>query len=221
MAQGSTGATGRRIRGLTAEQRRAQRRAQVLDAALAEFAEHGYHRTSIEQICKAAYVSTKSFYESFESREACYIALLQRTTDRIASTMVERLQQAPADETAATPELIAAFAHALVDDPRYARVTFGEAAGISPAVERQRRVNRRWAAGFLEELWRYYGAIRSGTAATAAHNVAVGAIGGMFDLVADWLHESGSTDDSALDDLTQRLTDFYRVVRAGLDQAGR
>jgi AcrR family transcriptional regulator len=218
MAEGSTGGVGRRIRGLDAEQRRAQRRAQILDAALDQFAEHGYHQTSIEQICRAAYVSTKSFYESFESRETCYIALLQRTTDRIANTMVERLQRAPTDEVSATPELLAAFAHALVGDPRYALVTFGEAAGISPAVERQRRVNRRWAAGFLEELWKHYGAIGPGDTSPADHSVAAGAIGGMFDLVADWLHDVDAVDDAAVTDLIERLTAFYRAVRAGLDQ---
>jgi AcrR family transcriptional regulator len=187
-----------------------------MDAALDEIAAHGYHNTSIEQICRAAVVSTKSFYESFESREACYLALLQRTTDRIAAAMVERLQRAPADEAAATPELLAAFAHALVDDPRFARVTFGEAAGISPAVERQRRVNRRWAAGFLEELWKHYGATGAAVSADQAHNVAVGAIGGMFDMVADWLHDSDPSDADAVDVLIARLTDFYSAVRSGL-----
>jgi AcrR family transcriptional regulator len=191
-----------------------------MDAALDEIAAHGYHNTSIEQICRAAVVSTKSFYESFESREACYLALLQRTTDRIAAAMVERLQRAPADEAAATPELLAAFAHALVDDPRFARVTFGEAAGISPAVERQRRVNRRWAAGFLEELWKHYGATDAAVSADQAHSVAVGAIGGMFDMVADWLHDSDPSDAEAVDVLIARLTDFYGAVRSGLGRPG-
>jgi AcrR family transcriptional regulator len=189
-----------------------------MDAALDQIAAHGYHNTSIEQICRAAVVSTKSFYESFENREACYLALLQRTTDRIAAAMVDRLQRAPADERAATPQLLAAFAHALVDDPRYALVTFGEAAGISPAVERQRRVNRRWAAGFLEELWKHYGAVRAAGSTGHAHNVAVGAIGGMFDMVADWLHDSDPTDAAAVEDLIARLTDFYRAVRSGLER---
>jgi AcrR family transcriptional regulator len=219
MPQGpSEGGQGRRrrIRGLDAEERRAQRRGLLLDAALDQIAARGYHNTSIEQICRAAGVSTKSFYECFESREACYLALLQRTTDRIAAHMVERLQQAPTDERAATPELLAAFAHALVDDPRFALATFGAAAGVSPAVERQRRVNRRWAAGFLEELWKYYGAIGPTVAVGQAHNVAIGAIGGMFDLVADWLQDSDPADPLAVDSLIRRLTDFYLAVRSGL-----
>ena len=58
----------RTIRGLDAEERRAQRRAQLLDAALELFAANGYLNTSIEQLCQAAYVGTKAFYEVFDSR---------------------------------------------------------------------------------------------------------------------------------------------------------
>lgn len=43
-----SGRGGRRIRGLDAEQRRAQRRAQLLTAAFDLFARDGYVNTSIE-----------------------------------------------------------------------------------------------------------------------------------------------------------------------------
>src|ERR1700736_1140840 len=160
--------TGRRIRGLDAEQRKQQRRAQLLDGALELFAANGYLNTSIEQICQLAYVSTKSFYELFDSREACYTALLERITDQIMSDMVDRLRDAPADEPAASRRLVAAFAHALVDDPRVANVTFGQGSAISPVVERQRRTNRRLAAVFLEAIWRRYGVIGHGAESQSA-----------------------------------------------------
>jgi AcrR family transcriptional regulator len=211
--------SGRRIRGLDAEQRRLQRRSQLLDAALDQFAAHGYHRTSIEQICRVAFVSTKSFYESFESREACYIALLQRSTEQIASAVAAQFQDAPESEAEAERRIIGAFAHALVDDPRFARVTFGGAGGISPAVEAQRRTNRRWAAGFIQEIWSYYGATAAPAgeeSATDVQSVAIGTIGGLFDIVADWLQDADPTDTGAVDDLIERLTAFYCVVRAGL-----
>jgi AcrR family transcriptional regulator len=217
----SDSSPGRRIRGLDAEQRRSQRRAQLLDAALDQFARDGYHQTSIEQICRAAIVSTKSFYESFGSREECYIALLRRTTEQISGLMVEGLEGTSGDEESVSRELISAFAHALVDDPRLAKVTFGEAAGISPGVEQQRRINRRWAASFLEEVWRHFGVIDAATAAEPvdAHSVAIGAVGGLFDVVADWLHDADPADADAVDELIRRLTVFYRTLRAGLTPA--
>jgi AcrR family transcriptional regulator len=207
---------------LDAEQRRLQRRSQLLDAALDQFAAHGYHHTSIEQICRVAFVSTKSFYESFKSREACYIALLQRSTEQISGAVAAQFQDPPESEAEASKRIIAAFAHALVDDPRFAQVTFGGAGGISPAVEAQRRTNRRWAAGFLQEIWKYYGATAAATdeaSAVDVQSVAIGTIGGLFDLVADWLQDVDPADTGAVDDLIERLTAFYRVLRTGLDSS--
>lgn len=203
---------GRRIRGLDADQRRTQRQEDLLAAALDLFANTGYPNTTIEQICQAAYVGTKGFYEIFDSKESCYIALLRQVSATIEARMVAVLHDAPDEEAEATGMLLAAFAHALVDDPRYARVTFGQAGGISPAVERQRRENRRWAAGFLTSVWRRYGAASD----PRVERVAIGVIGGLFDLVADWLLDADPTDPAARDALLADFTAFYQAVRAGL-----
>lgn len=213
-----TATSGRRIRGLDAEQRKQQRRDDLLDAALELFSANGYQSTSVEQICQLAYVGTKSFYELFESREDCYVALLRRLTERIMGTMVERFEELPADDEAtATRTLIARFADALVDDPRVAKVTFGEGSAVSPAVERQRRANRRRAAEFIEAIWTRYGVAKPrGGKRRWLHHVAMGTIGGMFELVADWLLDADPTRESDRDELVAALTGFYDTVRAGL-----
>ncbi|MGY1866936.1 TetR/AcrR family transcriptional regulator [Nocardia gipuzkoensis] len=121
----------RRIRGLDAEQRSAQRRSQLLDAATELFAEQGFAGTSIEQICQRAYVGTKGFYDHFESKEACYLALLEQVTAQIQQRVAD-IAATTAD--AAWPQRVAAivgaFVHAITDDPRLGRVTFGAAGGI-------------------------------------------------------------------------------------------
>lgn len=211
------GTTGRRIRGLDADERREQRREQLLDAALDLFASRGYAGTSIEQICQTAYVGTKSFYELFDSKEACYLALLRQLAERVMGRMEQELAAAPAGEAAASDELIATFAHALVDDPRVARVTFEVSAGISASVEEQRRTNRRWAAGFVQQVWQRYDVVAAprGDDAPDLAGVAVGVVGGLFDIVADWLHDADPTHPD-LDALVARLTSFYRTTRRGL-----
>lgn len=211
---------GRRIRGLDAEQRRAERRELLLDAALDLFATNGYLNTSIEQICSTAYVGTKSFYEVFDSREACYIALLQRTTERLVAGIVETAKGLPDNEDEAVPQLVAAFAHSLLDDPRVAAVTFGQAGAISPAVERQRRTNRRWAAGFVESVWQRYEKGRQQADDADRHGVAIGVVGGLFDLVSDWLLDADPEDPADVERLIDDLTRFYRVVRRGISPGG-
>ncbi len=206
-----TPAAPRRIRGLTADERREQRRRALLDAALELFAARGFGEVSIEQLCQAAYVSTKSFYELFDGREACYLALMGEVTAEAQAEMASALAGAPDDEEAGSRRLLEAFARAFAADPRRAEVLFGQGSATSPTVERQRRTNRRWAAAFVSEIWRRYhpqGELPPG--------VATGLIGGLFDIVADWVLDLDPDDEQGATALLARLTAFYGAVRAGL-----
>jgi AcrR family transcriptional regulator len=206
----------RTIRGLDATQRRAERREQLLDAALKLFAANGYLGTSIEQICSTAYIGTKSFYELFASREECYLALLKRTSERLEEEVAGAAFQATGNEREAAPRMLETFVHALVDDPRITKVTFGMASGISEAVERQRRTNRRWAAGFLVQLWDRYDGPPPEEQQAVRHSVAIGLIGGIFDLISDWLLDVDFNDQNQVQNLIDDITSFYITVRRGL-----
>lgn len=107
--------------------------------------------------------------------------------------------------------LLTALAHALVDDPRVAVVTFRECTGISPRVEAQRRESREWAAGYLESFWR--------SKAEPGGNVdyramAVATVGGLFETIADFLQDSDRP--RSIDDLTRDLTTFVIAVGNGI-----
>ncbi|MFC4126344.1 TetR/AcrR family transcriptional regulator [Nocardia rhizosphaerae] len=210
----------RRIQGLDAEQRRARRREQILAAAFELIAAEGYVNTAIEQICQTAFVGNKAFYELFDSKEDCYLALLQQLSERAQAEVAAALAGAGEDRDEVVSTVLAAFAHALVDDPRVAKVTFGEASGISARVEQQRRTNRRWAAQFLETLWRDYGFVPSGGTVVDLHALAVATIGGLFDTVADWLHRTDAGTTGEIDTLVRDLTGFTRIVHLGLAAAG-
>lgn len=214
------GAGGRRIRGLDAGERRARRREDLLDAALELFAAQGYQDTAIEQICKHAYVGTKSFYEVFTGKEALYLALLDRIVVDVTGRLTAALDAVGDDqgESAAARALIRHFADAFVDDVRVARVTFGEGRAVTPLAEAHRRTNRRWAASFVETVWQRLG-VATGP---HAHAVAMGLIGGLFDIIADWLLDTDwqlDTDTARPADrarLQDGLDRFYTVVSSGL-----
>jgi AcrR family transcriptional regulator len=197
--------SGRTVRGLDAEQRRAQRRADLLAAALTLFGRKGFGGVSIEEICQTAYVGTKSFYELFDSKEACYLALFEQ----LAADLTARVQAARHD-TAGIDGLIETFTRVLVDDPRVPRVVFAQSAGVSPAVERRRRENRRWAAGFVEAVWRQHGVV--GPDRDVRH-LALATVGALFELVTDWLFDEAED----VDELIGRLVACHRVVRVGLE----
>jgi hypothetical protein len=124
--------------------------------------------------------------------------------------MAQAMEEAPAQGEAAIPRLVAVFAHALVDDPRVALVTFGASSGTSPAIERQKRANRRWAAEFVESIWRQYD-----RAVTPTPRLAIGVIGGLFDLIADWLLTADPSEPSDRQQLVGDLTAFFVAVQRG------
>ena len=209
----------RTIRGLDAEQRRIHRREQLLASAFELIARDGYANTSIEQICQNAFVGNKAFYETFDSKEDCYIELLRQIAERIEQHVVEILGNATDDNDEMVRLLLSAFAHALVDDPRVAVVAFGECAGISPRVERERRENRRWTATFLEEFWRRREFPEAADSAKVNFGaLAVLTVGGLFEAVADWLHDREVDPDSgpSIDALIANLTSYMEVVRVGI-----
>jgi AcrR family transcriptional regulator len=51
-------------------------RQRLLDALAASIAEDGYSRTTVADIVRRARTSRRTFYEHFDSREACFVALL-------------------------------------------------------------------------------------------------------------------------------------------------
>src|SRR5213594_3029546 len=70
------------------------RRSQILDAALACFAKHGFHQTSMHDISGEAGISVGLIYRYFENKEAVISAMADRHKQEI-SEMMDRARQAP------------------------------------------------------------------------------------------------------------------------------
>jgi AcrR family transcriptional regulator len=88
----------RRILGLDDQQRQAQRRTLLLDAALELFGTRGYAKTSIELLCQTAGIGTNSFYDLFASKEAVLIGLYDHLSVRLprASPTISTKPNGPA-----------------------------------------------------------------------------------------------------------------------------
>lgn len=60
----------------------AERREQLLDCALEQFARHGYARATTAQLAKAAGVTEPIIYRHFKSKRELFVALIERTGKR-------------------------------------------------------------------------------------------------------------------------------------------
>src|ERR1700677_786940 len=182
----------RRIRGLDPQQRLDERRRLLLAAALELFGTAGYAAVSVEQLCQAAYVSTRSFYELFPNKEACYLALHRQLEDAIT----ERLLAASAgDDASIVPAMVAAFVHAMTDDIRVLRVTSIEGMCISPAVDQRRRESRHEGAALVEATWERLGLTPR---QASPRRLALGVIGAFFEIIIDWYLDSDRGDVATL-----------------------
>lgn len=187
----------RRILGLDPEQRQTERRRLVLDSALELFATNGFARTTIEALCKHAGVGTNSFYEIFDSKEDVLAALYLQVTDAMRNAVAEAYLHHRDDPDPALP-MVAAFVHAVVDDPRVARVAFFEAMGVGDQVEVQRRHARTEFAAGLEAIGRDLRNIALGSAAVdvserpgpSPRRNAVALVGAIIEMTTDWLQDA-------------------------------
>ena len=86
--------SGRRYRGLSADERRADQRRRLVRAAIEEFAARGYHRTSVEDIVRSARTSRTAFYAFFDNREDAMYGALQTSLRGLLDSVREQLYKA-------------------------------------------------------------------------------------------------------------------------------
>ena len=111
----------RQYRGSSGDDRRTERRSQLIDAAIRVYGEIGYANASVRKVCNAAGLTERYFYESFANSDD----LLAAAFDRI----VERLYVAVAAPTIA--------AEGAGGDPLEAKLTaYFEALRANPASTR-------------------------------------------------------------------------------------
>ncbi len=119
-------------------------------AALELFGTQGYSATSIEQLCSAASISTRSFYEEMSSREQLLIALADDIIGRAVAAALAEIEAA--DELPIAERIargVRVYLQITCRTPASARVCYIEVVGVSDAVERWRA---GWRTRFRELL---------------------------------------------------------------------
>lgn len=126
----------RRYRGVSEEQRRAERRARLVAAGVAVYGGEGYHAATVKAVCAAAGLTERYFYESFANREALLLAAYAHVIGGLRARIVAALLRAAPTPEAVTRAGLEEFFAAMRDDPAGARLLLIEVLGVSPAVDR-------------------------------------------------------------------------------------
>ncbi len=72
----------------------ARKRTQIRQAAYQCFRDHGYHDTSVDQICDAAGISKGSFYWHYSAKQDVFVDILETWTRQVMDELYEQFEDA-------------------------------------------------------------------------------------------------------------------------------
>jgi AcrR family transcriptional regulator len=124
-------------RGVPADERRAERRERLLDAALEVLGTQGWQATTVRGICEHAKLNPRYFYESFSGLDELLVAVFDRIATEAMEAVLRAIAIKPDDPETTARATIGAFVEVMTADPRKGRVAFVEAMG-SEALMRRR-----------------------------------------------------------------------------------
>jgi AcrR family transcriptional regulator len=130
------------------EARLPRQRERLLNAAAQEFAERGYAGTSTESISRRAGMSKATFYEHFDNKEDCIVALFDVAVERIRTAMAEASEDAgQRDAKERMKAATRAYLTSVAEHPESAQTLMVEIIGAGPRAARKRdQVIERFAA---------------------------------------------------------------------------
>ena len=130
-----TRSTGQRLRstsnGLPRGQVSEIQRSRMLTAAAEAVEEVGYARSTVAQVIARARVSRKTFYDLFEDREDCFLAVFDQAVEQISSLVGEAYVREDGWRDGLRAGLLAMLRF-MDDEPGLARICVVEALGAGP-----------------------------------------------------------------------------------------
>ena len=193
--------------GRTAEDRRAERRERLVEAAIAIWAEQGWAAVTMRGVCARAALTDRYFYESFADRDALLVAVWDHLRDRVVALVVTAIASS-ADE----PPLgrlraaIAAVLDATRTEPEQTRILLGDNAG-SAVLEARRRDTLRVFTDLLVDF--ATPVLRPGVSVEGLRMTTLLGVGGFVELITAW--QAGAVEASAeqlLEHVTGVATDL-------------
>jgi AcrR family transcriptional regulator len=168
----------------------AERRETLVEAAVAAFAEHGFHGTPTTEIAKAAGISQAYLFRLFPTKSELYVAAVERCYARLGAAM----REAAEDSDALGETVLERMGHAyvaLLQDRTTLRATlqaFAAAAGEDEAI---RDAVRRGYGGLVELIERLSGADGDELRAFVAKGMLMTVLAGMDAPAVDaaWVRE--------------------------------
>ena len=188
------------------EVRQDLQRRRLNDAAAAVFARIGYADATAEAIAREAGMSKATFYEHFDNKEDCILALFDAATERIigAMTAAGRDGGAPVEPAERRRRSVQALLGVMSEHPDYAQTLLVEIIGAGPRAMERRDGLLQAFAQFIDQ--RNVEDAEAGlNPRLASPDDAYAVVGAIFELVSRQIRTGVPGDMHALEPVIERL----------------
>jgi AcrR family transcriptional regulator len=171
--------------GLSADDRRTERRGLLIEAAFELLGTEGWSGTTVRAVCQAARLNPRYFYESFEDLDELVVAVYDDLVAQLGDEVLAAVVSAGDDARAQTRAAIDRIVSFVDEDRRRARVLYVEALG-NEALNRRRIETAHQLVTAVELA----AAERHGPLPEGEHIGRIGAavlVGGAGELIVSWL----------------------------------
>lgn len=201
-------AAGRRYGGVDRDERQRQRRERLIAAALAVFGEQGFHASTVRDVCRRAELTSRYFYESFDSMEALFEAVYVGVSRELMHKVMEVLQQTPMDPEKLAEAALRQFLEFIQEDPRRAQVTLIDSLNAGHGMHRiSQESNRDFAAVIGNLIQMFFPHLD--TLGLDATMIANGLVGSNVRIATQWVEDQCSTP---LDDVLRNMLAFFAAA---------
>ena len=208
----------RPYRGALPEERRAQRRGQLIAAAIEVYGDRGYRRSSVKSVCEAAGLTERYFYESFANSDELLVAAYNEVTARVRAALRKAAEAAGRGRNARARAMLHTYFGILRNDERLARLFLVEIRGVSAQVDAAIDAS-------LQDIGDdVFGALAPAGAA-ADPLLQAGLIGGVLHIALRWIADEYRCPVDKVVDAAMRLgaalTGRGAACRSGMNQSYR
>lgn len=186
--------------GTSLADRRADRRARLLEVGLDLLGTQGSAAVTVRSVCRLARLTDRYFYENFADRDALLLAVYDRVAEEAGTAIVAAVADTGPDPERTARAAIEAFLAVLVDDPRKGRVLL-----LEPLTDPTLGVRGSVASAMFVDLVRAQLDAEAAVSPAGAELTATALVGALANLFIHWLDGALHLERAELTDYCVRL----------------
>jgi AcrR family transcriptional regulator len=200
----------RTFRGIAPEARRQQRRDRLIEAGVEVFGTRGFHAVTVREVCAAAQLTERYFYESFRSLEDLFTAVYGCVNLELRQATLEALATPTNDPLVLAEAALRVLFNYVRDDPRRGRIMLIESVNVGQDVNRMtNEITRDYTElvrGFISTLFPSMELV-----GLKPDLISVGLVGANVRIATTWVQEGFRTP---LEDVLFNILAIYRAMAA-------